>query len=558
MKKFILILIAAVAMSAPAGNLTISNQALKNPERMVPGRTIKSSTNMKQIATNSKAAVSKRSEIESLPVITEQPDGELVSFTRSGECIYNSPFGLMIDKQGGKANVVFTEDGKVYLQDPIFGADVLDTWVEGSMSEDGITITVPMGQCVFWDDEGGYGMILSVVNLYISEDGELSYEVDEDANEITYTINGTTLAMNDTYGDMNADYPTQMRGLGGLWTDNMEFSGYLDWNTVYSMLVAVPAIPADPSLDPVDTGHPKAWVDGGDESGGSRFHHFIRPVDVDGNPMDPDLMTYSIFTDDDQVFTFKAATYFMDELTEDMTELPYTLNGIDLNPITTWFYRTNAEGYERLFNQRIGIQVYYTVDGIRNASNIVYYEANYADNGVPENPIAEEWSDCGNESGISIFFFTISENTIDGKHMDPSRMYYSIFTDDDQQFTFNAANYSHDFNEDMTMVPYLHDGYDITPRAVYFYRTNADGYERFFNHQIGIQVYYQQEDGNFKASDIVYLEVFEPTTGVEEINGNNVAEVARYAVDGRAISAPQTGVNIVKMSDGTVKKVFVK
>ena len=37
-----------------------------------------------------------------------------------------------------------------------------------------------------------------------------------------------------------------------------------------------------------------------------------------------------------------------------------------------------------------------------------------------------------------------------------------------------------------------------------------------------------------------------------------VREVARYSVDGKRISKPQTGVNVVRFSDGTVKKVVVK
>ena len=47
-------------------------------------------------------------------------------------------------------------------------------------------------------------------------------------------------------------------------------------------------------------------------------------------------------------------------------------------------------------------------------------------------------------------------------------------------------------------------------------------------------------------------------TGIEVVKSEDATEVARYTVDGRAISAPQSGVNIVKMSDGTVKKVLVK
>ena len=47
-------------------------------------------------------------------------------------------------------------------------------------------------------------------------------------------------------------------------------------------------------------------------------------------------------------------------------------------------------------------------------------------------------------------------------------------------------------------------------------------------------------------------------TGIEAIKNDTATEVARYTIDGRTLSAPQTGVNIVKMSDGTVKKVLVK
>ena len=47
-------------------------------------------------------------------------------------------------------------------------------------------------------------------------------------------------------------------------------------------------------------------------------------------------------------------------------------------------------------------------------------------------------------------------------------------------------------------------------------------------------------------------------TGIETVNSDSGTEVARYTIEGRAISAPQAGVNIVKMSDGTVKKVLVK
>ena len=48
-------------------------------------------------------------------------------------------------------------------------------------------------------------------------------------------------------------------------------------------------------------------------------------------------------------------------------------------------------------------------------------------------------------------------------------------------------------------------------------------------------------------------------TAVEEVDAATAAhEVARYSVDGRQLTAPQPGLNIIKMSDGTSKKVWVK
>lgn len=49
-------------------------------------------------------------------------------------------------------------------------------------------------------------------------------------------------------------------------------------------------------------------------------------------------------------------------------------------------------------------------------------------------------------------------------------------------------------------------------------------------------------------------------TGINGVkaNGVNAVEVARYTMDGRQVSAPVKGINLVKMSDGTTQKVLVK
>lgn len=505
-------------------------------------------------------------------MINEQPEGEQVEYFGYGECVS----GGRLREMDQKFSMVYGEGGKVYLKNPVVHMPVCDRykdyWVEGSLSEDGTTITVPMGQCIDWDWRLGCGIFLKNLTLDYNEDGfyygNWTYIVNEDITEMTYTIDGDTIYLNGTQGDMNTPWPT-VTGLSGVWeNDNLEYNEDLEyvsqimWNTFFRKVV--PAVPADPSLDYAETGYICPWEDHGDEYEGSYFLHHIKLEDVDGRPIDADHVSYSIFTDDEP-FLFTAWDYaYGPYMNEDTYELAYNLHTPDLWNKRTHFWRTNAEGYKPLFNNRIGIQVYYTVNGVRNASHKIWYYLVpvYAEHGVPENPTADRWYDCGNESGRSRFFYTISKYTADPEHelMDPSRVYYSIFTDDDQIFSFRADDYTRDhLDEDMTLVPYTHDGYDIHNNYSYFYRTNAEGYEPFFNHQIGIQVYYLGTDGEMTATDIVYLEVFEPSTGVNDVAaGKTVAGVRYFNMAGQEMSeAKGICIAVITYTDGTTHAVKI-
>ncbi len=69
---------------------------------------------------------------------------------------------------------------------------------------------------------------------------------------------------------------------------------------------------------------------------------------------------------------------------------------------------------------------------------------------------------------------------------------------------------------------------------------------------------FNTKTGAVVNSDI--MSVKKGTAGVEEVEGEglNVVETARYTIDGRRINNPESGINIVEYSDGTVKKVIVK
>ena len=52
--------------------------------------------------------------------------------------------------------------------------------------------------------------------------------------------------------------------------------------------------------------------------------------------------------------------------------------------------------------------------------------------------------------------------------------------------------------------------------------------------------------------------IYEIGAGVDDVAVDEAVEVARYTIDGKPLSEPAEGVNIVKYSDGSVRKVMVR
>ena len=70
-----------------------------------------------------------------------------------------------------------------------------------------------------------------------------------------------------------------------------------------------------------------------------------------------------------------------------------------------------------------------------------------------------------------------------------------------------------------------------------------------------------RSNGTIVNADQVALGIGPDTpSGIEDVqqSSTNITEVARYSVNGSRIDAPTKGINIIKYSDGSVKKVVVK
>ena len=164
-------------------------------------------------------------------------------------------------------------------------------------------------------------------------------------------------------------------------------------------------------------------------------------TDVDGNIIEQEFISYSIFVDNDEIYTFDAASY--GSIDQDITEVPYSLwsNYWNFTPTQVTFYRTNHCD-DPIFEHRIGIQVYYTVGGVKNASDIVYLNAGDLQPAIPANPNASSWYDNSQYGGnYGSFYFDLPTTDIDGNYIDQYYLSYSIYTDNDQIYTFRASDF---------------------------------------------------------------------------------------------------------------------
>ena len=424
--------------------------------------------------------------------ITEQPAGTLKNYTREGCCVIcDYEEGFYVAYQEGKVSIVYAEDGKVYMKNPLMAMSY-DTWVEGTLSDDGTTISIPMGQTLYHSEYYDVDVILSwgsTSEAQINWDTwelEVNYTPDENVEAAIFTIDGETIrlegwqgtAMGELTGEDLAEFAAT--GLSAIWADNHAWVQTIEWATVLTQLPAPkPAVPANPEVI--------SWRDNGNENGYNRLEFNINLFDVDGNALDIEQgsLTYSIFTDDDQIFTFDAVNYYWDFNGAEVTEVPYGQYSYNFSPSSIYFYRTNAEGYERFFDWRIGIQVYYTVDGVKNASDIVYLEVFPAPE--PAEQTAPPSISADTQLGVHAYFVTITES-------ESSDLYY---------------RYCKDGGEWSDWI--LYDG------AVAF---EEDGYYQVEAYAIA--------NGKSESLHVGCSFVVTPRTGLDELNGEKAVAGVRY------------------------------
>ena len=137
-----------------------------------------------------------------------------------------------------------------------------------------------------------------------------------------------------------------------------------------------------------------------------------------------------------------------------------------------------------------------------------------------------------------------------GEVLNPGKLFYTVWIEKNGEptpYTFTAAAYNQDFTEDVTEVPYAHDGYDIYSggEIIYFEET----FEELASWtKVGIQTIYKGA-GEEHKSNIAWLDNATAISAVKADNGKAVI----FNMAGQRLSAPQKGLNIING-----RKVMIK
>ena len=165
--------------------------------------------------------------------------------------------------------------------------------------------------------------------------------------------------------------------------------------------------------------------------------------------------------------------------------------------------------------------------------------------------------DYDNTSNEIKLAFYVKNADVDGNYIDPEKMYYNVYVNGSKEpfkFKKTESQYRDMHEDEMTNIPFNYkdkNNYDFKVsdniRILHFYDSSITTAKV-------VMVY--EADGKKYSSEPLVATL--STAGIESANFNKATTEKYYTIDGRQIQKLQKGLNIVKSSDGTTRKVIVK
>lgn len=153
--------------------------------------------------------------------------------------------------------------------------------------------------------------------------------------------------------------------------------------------------------------------------------------------------------------------------------------------------------------------------------------------------------------------FYVKNADADGNYLNPEKMYYNVYVNGSTEpfkFKKSASQYNDMHEEEMTNIPFNYKdkrNYDFKVidnlRILHFYDSSITS--------LKVVMVYEADGKKYSSEPMVATLI---TSGIKSANFNKTTTEKYYTVDGRQIQQLQKGLNIIKSSDGTTRKVVVK
>ena len=493
-----------LASAAQFGGMNMKEQPVKNSKQMLQGME-KQQGFRATVAAHAKKAgkdLTKKQPAAlrraAADIISEQPEGTLANYSRSGMAYASTMFGVYdTEVSGAVGAVVFGADNKVYIKDIVSQAGV-GSWVVGTLS--GNTITINLPQTVY---DSGEGYCIDVAKM--SYDAESQWFVRAANQTVTLKYDAAT-------GDISTPNMTSGAEIIGLsYDDDLTWAGYGDWDITYKKvtdtLVEAPAGLKTESYSLIADGYagslvnvgfdgndvyvqgldknlPESWVKGTIDGDKVKFktgqylgadyeancHIYLMGVSVVENE---DYSEY-VLSDADITFDYDAATK--------------TLTNSSV------FLLNNGKteiGYITLFD-KASIAPFVEVAATPAAPEVTLSENGY------------EYFLYG--YGWGSIYFDLKTADVNGNFILPEKTSYRLWVKvngEEKPLSFSWYDYQRQPVETMTEIPYDYsDYYDIgnydTQKYVYYYVVGPEAY--------GVQTIYRG-GGEERVSEITWAEV---------------------------------------------------
>ena len=447
--------------------------------------------------------------------ITEQPAGEYVSYSRSGDAYaYNMIFGSMYTPVNyALGDVVFGSDGKVFIRNIISQPYPVQysSWIEGKLEGSTMTFELPAKIA-----EYGYYEMYAALMAY-DEEGQ-TYVYDPELTSFTLNYDAATRAITTPE---DSPLATGEVMIGFLWGDDESWAGMGDWNLTFEVMTDEP-VKAPEGL----TTEQYSVV--ADDFGGC-----LAQVGFDGNdvyvqgmyPAMPEAWAKGTINGDK--VTFASGMYLgrdevngyhqylvsanVEEIYDpewDETYEEYTLSSEDI--VFDYDAATKTLSNSNFFFVNAGPEEVYYAQSYNHARIAPFTE-------VAATPAAPEWVELyeggydyySSGWGWGYFNFDMVTSDVDGNYILPEKISYAFYArvnGEEIPINFSTNDYLY-IDEDMTEIPFGYSdmsSYDIASSGinmyVYYYVIGPEAF--------GIQTIYRGA-GEERRSEIVWQEVYD-------------------------------------------------